>query len=301
MGIVALSVLARVIQVGLAPYLVAQIVDAVHVAVVGAGERVLVVVERALGLDDEVAGGDALVLLVALEGEVGEHRQSADGGAAQGVTVLDALQTGCLADVLDHDGEARSSRATKDGTDEEDAVALAEDVAEGFELVAVLDLVQRYAADVGTAHKADVHLVLQLVVGKQERRQRLVGLVHRVIADELAELAVLDGTQVEDERVVQGHAGVAHDFAQGDNAVGEKSVGVGLVAVELAADVAVVVEHRLGALQVLVGLVRVDDDGHNFQVLHRLAVLVKGTHAGCRQHQQRLEYPGPGTSDSKKE
>ena len=43
-GVVALSVLTRVIQVGLAPHLVAQVVDAVDVAVVGTGERVLVVV-----------------------------------------------------------------------------------------------------------------------------------------------------------------------------------------------------------------------------------------------------------------
>ena len=103
---------------------------------------------------------------------------------------------------------------------------------------------------------------------------RLVGLVHRVIADELAELGILDGTEVEDEGVAQGDAGVAHDLAQCHDAVGKEAVGIGIVAVELAPDVTVVVEQSLGALEVLVGLVRVDDDGHNLQVLDRLAVFV---------------------------
>ena len=168
MGIIALAMFTRVIQVGLAAHLVAQVIDAVHIAIVGTSERVLVVVERALGLDDEVAGSDALILLVSLKGEIGQHGQASDGSAAQRVTVLDALKVGRLADIFDHDGEARCTRAAKNGTDEENAVTLAEDVAEGLELVAVLDFVQRHTTDIRAAHKADVHLVLQLVVGKQE-------------------------------------------------------------------------------------------------------------------------------------
>ncbi len=233
---------ARVIQVGLASHLVAQVINAIHVAVVGARERVFIVVKGALGLDDKVAGGNALVVLVALKGEVGEHGQAPDGGAAQSIAVLDSLKIGCLTYVLDHDGKTCRTSSSKDRADEEDAIALAEDVAEGFELITVLDLVERDATDVGTAHKADVHLVLQLVVGKQERGQSLVGFVHSVVADKLAELGVLDSSQVEDESVAQRHARVAHDFSQGNNAVSKEPFGVRLVAVEFAPDVAVVVE-----------------------------------------------------------
>ena len=293
--------LTRVIQVRLAPHLIAQIIDAVHIAVVGTGERILVVIQSALRLDDEVAGCDALVLFVTFKGEIGQYRESANRGAAQGITVFDALEICGLADILHHDGETRGSRSAKDGTDEEDAVTLTEDIAEGLELVAVLDFVQCHAADVGATHETDVHLVFQLVVGKQQRGQSLIGFVHRVIADKLAELGILDSSQVEDEGVVERHAGVAHDLAQRHNAVGKKAVGIRVVAVEFAADITVVVQERFGSLQVLVGLVRVDDDWHDFQVLYRLAVLVKRTDTRCREHQQRLEYAGPCTSDSKKE
>ena len=282
MRIIALSVFAGIIQVGLRPYLVTQIVNAVHIAVIGTRERVLVVVKRTLGFDDEVAGGDALVVLVAFKGEVGQNGQTANGGTTQCIAVLDAFQVGCLADILDHDGEACRASAAEDGTDEKDAVSLAEDIAECLELVAVLDFVECHATDVGAAHKADIHLVLQLVVGKQERCQCLVGLVHRVIADELAELGILNGAQVKDECVTQGHARVAHDLAQRNDAVGKKALSIGLVAIEFAPDVAVIVEQRFGTLQILVGLVRVDDDGHNLEVSHGLAVLIQGTHAGSR-------------------
>ena len=165
--VVALPMLARVIEVGVGAHLVAHIEDGVHVAVVGTGEGALIVIEGALCFDDEVAGGDARVVLAALQVEVGQHGESAYWGTAQGVAVLDAFEVGGLADVLHHDGKSGCSRSAEDGTDEEDAVALLEHVGERLELVAVLDFVQGHTADVGRPHEADVHVILELVVGKE--------------------------------------------------------------------------------------------------------------------------------------
>ena len=201
-----------------------------------------------------------------------------------------------MPDILDHDGEARRTGAAKDAADKEDAVTLVEHVGEGLELVAVLDFVQSDRTNVRRTDEADVHLVLKLVVGKQQRSQCLIGLVHGVIADKVAELLPFHCTKVEDEGVVELDAALAHNLFQGDEACGEETVGIDRVPVEPLAQTTVGGEQSLGAFEVLIALVWVDDDRHNFDIGHRTAVLVNGTHTRRRQHNQRLQHPRTGAT-----
>lgn len=124
----------------------------------------------------------------------------------------------------------------------------------------------------------------------------MVGLVHGVIADEVAELLALNGAEVEDERVVELYGSLTHDLAQCDKACGKEAVGIDGIAIEPLAQAAVTVEQSLGALEVFVALVWVDDDGYNLDIGHGLAVLVDRAHTSRREHDQRLEHPRPGAT-----
>ena len=114
----------------------------------------------------------------------------------------------------------------------------------------------------------------------------MVGLVHGVVADEVAEFLPFYGPQVEDERVVELDRAFAHDLAQGDEARGEEAVGIYRVTVEPLPQLAVGGEQSLGAFEVLIALVRVDDDRHDFDIGHRPSILVNGTHTRRREHNQ---------------
>ena len=162
------ALVARVVGIGCVVSVVSQIEDGVHSVASVAREGVIIVFQRALGFYHKVGIVDALVFLVLAfhEREVGKHCQSTYWCSLQECLVL-GIDVACLANVLHDNGESRRASATKDTADEENAVAVGKDIGKGLEFVAVLHAVERHAAYVGRAHKANAHLVLQLIVGKE--------------------------------------------------------------------------------------------------------------------------------------
>ena len=219
MGVVALAVAARIVEIGVRRHLVAQVVAGIDFrqrqvhAVLAQARQVVVIVEQGrLGLRDEVAARDGAVVVL-LHIEIGQHRQCADAGVAQVATVIDLRVAGSIADVLHDDGIAGSTRAAEDARHDEHAVALLEHVGELLELLGVLELVQGNASDVGRTHETNVHLRIQLVVAEHHRAQRLVARIEGGIVDEVLELLRLDGTHIEEERVAELRA-VGQDVGQ---------------------------------------------------------------------------------------
>ena len=82
---------------------------------------------------------------------------------AQVAAVVDGGVVIGVAYVLHDDRVARCSRAAKNGADDKYAVSFLKHIRELLELVAVLELVYGYAADIGTAYKSDVHLCVELI------------------------------------------------------------------------------------------------------------------------------------------
>ena len=124
----------------------------------------------------------------------------------------------------------------------------------------------------------------------------MVGLVHGVVTDKVAEFLPFNGAEVEDEGVVELDGALAHNLFQGDEACGEETVSIDGVAVEPLTQTAVSGEQGLGTFEVLIALVRVDDDRHDFDIGNRPTVLVNRTHTRRRQHNQRLQHPRTGAT-----
>ena len=295
--IVLVAHIAGVVVVGNRRRLVAQIKECVHIALVGVGERFVVVLQRALRFHHKVGFIDALILAI-VEVEVRQHGESADGSHPQEVFVAH-IQILRLTNVFHQDRESGSSGAAENAADEENAVAFGKHIGKGFKFFAIFNHVERHRANVGRAHKADIHFVFQLVVGKEQRSERLVGLIHRVVVDELAKFGLSHRFHIEHKGVGDGGAGHSHNRAQGADFHTEETVAIHIVSVEFFADNAVCREHLLGALEVFVTFVRVDNHGHNFHIVHGASVAVEGLHPRCREHNQRLQHARPCSAYSK--
>ncbi len=175
-----------------------------------------------------------------------------------------------VADIFQDRGKPRRARAAEDGANDENPVVGVEIWRHFLELFRILELVQDHAADVGIAHKTDVHLHIQqvhlfvaLVDGfarKQNIGQCPVRLAELSEVDIILELRVGDFLQIEGKTPRKAVLRCDQLVERGDAcpekpAVRTHPLGDGLV----------VFQHPRGALQVLVGLVRVDDNGDDFE------------------------------------
>ena len=265
MSTIALSFLARIVVIGLRYHLVAHIEQGIDGISTVVGKCLVVVMQRRLGLYHKVGFIDARIFVV-LDIEVWQHSEGAYRSAAQYVFIAHIEFLG-MAYVFHQYRESCSSCAAEYRTHKEYAVALIEHIGKCLKFVAVLNLIERHAAYVGRTHKTYSHLVLELIVGKKQRCESLIGLIHSVVADKFAKFALLHCGKIAHGCVGKLYARVAHQFAQQRYLRGKKAGDVGSVAIEFATYEPIVGKQSLGALEVFIRLVRVDDYGHYLEVV----------------------------------
>ena len=129
-GVVTLAVATRIIIVGVARHLVAEIVTCVDLrhgqvdtVLPEPRQVVVIIVECRLGLRNEVGPRDRAVLVL-LDVEVWQYRQCTDAGVAKVGAVVNLNILGSVSDVLHDDGVSGRARAAEDARHDEDAVVL---------------------------------------------------------------------------------------------------------------------------------------------------------------------------------
>ena len=208
-GVVALSVAAWVIEIGVRRHLVAEVVAGIDFrqrqidTVLAQTRQVVVVIEQCrLGFRDEIATRNRAVIVL-LHVEIGQNGQRTDSCVAQVASVVDLGVVGGVSDVFHDDRIARSTRSAEDARHDKHAVGLLEHVRELAKLFRVFELVEGDAADVGRTDETDVHLRLQLIVAEHHRAQCLIACVECRIVDEILEFLRLDGAHIEQKRIAQ--------------------------------------------------------------------------------------------------
>ena len=305
-GVVALSVGAWVVEIGVRRHLVAEIVAGVDFrqrqidSVLAQTRQVVVVVEqRRLRFRDEIATRNRAVVVL-LHVEIRQDGQRTDSCVAQVASVVDLGIVGGVSNVFHDNRIARSTRSAEDARHDKHAVGLLEHVRELAELLRVLKLVQGNASDVRRTDEANVHLRLQLIVAEHHRAQGLIARVERRIIDEILEFLRLDGTHVEQKRVAQLRT-IRQNVGQTRNLHRKEAFfHIDLLAVERPPNLFIPAHQVVGALQVFVGLVRVNDDGNNLK-RHRLALFIDGMNACGQLHHQRSHHARPCAAYKEKE
>ena len=306
MGVVALSVAARIVEIRVRRHLVAEVIASVDFrqrqidSVLAQTRQIVVVIEQGrLRFRDEIATRNRAVVVL-LHVEIRQNGQRTDSCVAQVASVVDLGVVGCVANVFHDNRIARSTRSAEDARHDKNAVGLLEHIRELAELLRVLELVERDAADVGRADETDVHLRLQLIVAEHHRTECLIARVERRIVDEILEFLRLDGTHIEQKRVAQLRA-IRQDVGQTRNLHREEAFfHIDLLAVERAPNLFIPAHQVVGALQIFVGLVRINDDGNNLK-RHRLALLIDGMNACGQLHHQRSHHARPCAAYKEKE
>ena len=237
-----------------------------------------IVFERRLGFRHERLHLD-LALLVVFQSEIRQHAYRSYGGMGDGRRIGNVERLG-LAHGFLQQGEPRRSRTAEDAGDDEYAVAGLEMLKQFDERAGVLRVVEHDGSHVGVALESHVEWCLQVLVGEEQREQRLVGIglslgCESVEGDIIRELHVRHIVEVKSE------VGVHIVDIDKEITLFLRSV----VELEVFAYFLVQLHESDGTTEVAVGTIGVDDDRH-----HGIDV---GSERDTRreQHGKRAQHP----------